>query len=70
MTEETIFINEATSGETIQQIEQFLHELNGVERVLIDTADGEVKIQYDEKKISKERIISTLTQHNFTINLQ
>lgn len=71
MTEETLFIQEATSSEPIQQIEQFLHELNGVERVLIDTNDGEVKIEFDEKKVSRERIIITLRQHDFTIeNLQ
>jgi copper chaperone CopZ len=67
MTEETIFIKEATSGESIQAIERFLHELNGVERVLIDTDDGEVKIEFDEKVISRERIMITINQHDFTI---
>lgn len=65
--EETIFIKEATSEEPILAIEQFLHELNGVERVLIDTDDGEVRIEFDEKVISRERIIITLNQHDFTI---
>ena len=65
--EETIFIKEATSEEPIQAIERCLHELNGVERVLVDTDDGEVRIEYDEKVISKERIMITLNQHDFTI---
>ena len=65
--EETIFIKEATSEEPIQAIERCLHELNGVERVLIDTDDGEVKIEFDEKVISRERIMITLNQHDFTI---
>lgn len=65
--EETIFIKEATSEKPILAIEQFLHELNGVERVLIDTDDGEVRIEFDEKVISRERIIITLNQHDFTI---
>ena len=47
--EETIFIKQATSEKPIQAIEQCLHELNGVERVLIDTDDGEVKIEFDEQ---------------------
>ena len=47
--EETIFIKQATSEKPIQAIEQCLHELNGIERVLIDTDDGEVKIEYDEQ---------------------
>jgi copper chaperone CopZ len=67
MTEETIFISKATSGEPIQEIERFLHELDGIERVLIDTDDGEVKIEFDDKKVSRERIIITLNQHDFTI---
>ncbi|WP_428908333.1 heavy-metal-associated domain-containing protein [Niallia sp. Krafla_26] len=70
MNEATIFINEATSSEPIQQIEKFLHELYGVERVLIDTEDGEVKVEFDETKVSKERIIITLRQHNFSIQNQ
>jgi copper chaperone CopZ len=65
--EETIFIKEATSEEPIQAIERFLHELNGVERVLIDTDDGEIKIEFDDRVISRERIIITLNQHDFTI---
>ena len=65
--EETIFIKEATSEEPIQAIERCLHELNGVERVLVDTDDGEVRIEYDEKVISRERIMITLNQHDFTI---
>jgi copper chaperone CopZ len=65
--EETIFIKQATSEEPIQAIERCLHELNGVERVLIDTDDGEVKIEYDEQRISRERIMITLNQHDFTI---
>ena len=65
--EETIFIKQATSEEPIQAIERCLHELNGVERVLIDTNDGEVKIEFDDKVISRERIMITLNQHDFTI---
>ncbi|WP_044747811.1 heavy-metal-associated domain-containing protein [Bacillus alveayuensis] len=67
MAEATIFVDEATSEQTIQQIEHLLKQLDGIERVLVDTADGEVKIEFNDKKISKERIIITLQQHNFHI---
>jgi copper chaperone CopZ len=67
MAEETISVNEATSGEQIQQIERLLNQLDGIERVLVDTADGDVKIEFDDKKISRERIVLTLQQHNFHI---
>ena len=68
MAEETISVNEATSGEPIQQIERLLNQLDGIERVLVDTADGDVKIAFDDKKISRERIVLTLQQHNFHIH--
>ncbi|PGT77940.1 heavy-metal-associated domain-containing protein [Bacillus sp. AFS040349] len=61
---ETIFVNQATSGKSIQQIEQSLNKLEGIERVLVDTADGEVKVEFDDDKISKEQIILTLQQIN------
>ncbi|HZG60321.1 MAG TPA: hypothetical protein VEY68_07640 [Anoxybacillus sp.] len=67
MAEATIFVNEATSGQPIQQIEYILNQLDGIERVLVDTADGEVKVEFDDKKISRERIVITLQQHNFHI---
>lgn len=65
MAEETIFVKEATSSQPIQQIEHLLNEMVGIERVLIDTDDGEVKVQFDDKKISKERIVLAIQQHNF-----
>ncbi|WP_027408459.1 heavy-metal-associated domain-containing protein [Anoxybacteroides tepidamans] len=68
MAETTIFVAEAASQQPIQQIEHLLNGLDGVQRVLIDTADGEVKIEFDERKISKERIIITLQQHNFRVH--
>jgi copper chaperone CopZ len=67
MAKATIFVNEATSGQPIQQIEHLLNQLDGIERVLVDTADGEVKVEFDDKKISRERIVITLQQHNFHI---
>lgn len=67
MAEETIFVNEATSGKPIQQIERILNQLDGIERVLVDTADGEVRVEFDNKKVSKERIVITLQQNDFHI---
>ena len=67
MANTTIFVQEATTGPTIQSIEALLNELEGIERVLIDTDDGEVKVEFDDSKISKERIVITLQQHNFHI---
>jgi len=67
MAAETIFVNEATSGKPIQEIESLLNQLDGIERVLLDTTDGEVKVEFDDKKISLEQIVTTLKQHNFHI---
>lgn len=65
MAEVTITVKEAMSGPRIQEIEHFLHELDGIDRVLVDTADGDVKIEFDDKKISGERIVGSLQKHNF-----
>jgi copper chaperone CopZ len=67
MSEQTIFIKEATSEPEIIKVEEILNQLSGIERVLIDTDDGEVKIEFDEMIISKERIITILIDNNFTI---
>jgi hypothetical protein len=67
MAEETIFIQNATSDTPIQQIQQLLKGKDGIERVLIDTDDGEMKIEFDEKKISLRSIYSLLKENNFDI---
>ncbi|PWA07130.1 hypothetical protein DCC39_16705 [Pueribacillus theae] len=68
MAEVTIVVKEATSGPAIQDIEHYLNQFDGIDRVLVDTADGEVKIEYDEKKISGKRIIGNLQQHDYKSN--
>lgn len=67
MSEQTLYIKEAITKQGIDKVEQILNQLNGVERVLVDTSDGEVKVEFDDKAISKERIVMTLVEHDFTI---
>lgn len=67
MSEQTIYIKEATSKPGIVKVEDLLNQLHGIERVLIDTDDGEVRVEFDEKAISKERILTALIESNFTI---
>lgn len=67
MAEATIFVNEARYELPIQQIEDVLNELDGIERVLIDTGDGEIKVEFDDKKISTERIIATLQEYDYEV---
>ncbi|MFS0672213.1 heavy-metal-associated domain-containing protein [Ornithinibacillus sp. 179-J 7C1 HS] len=67
MSEHTLFIKEATSETGIKKVEQILNQLKGVERVLIDTNDGEVKVEFNEGTISKDNIISALSEHKLTI---
>ncbi|MBS4171668.1 heavy-metal-associated domain-containing protein [Bacillus sp. FJAT-49736] len=62
MTQETFIINKATSEESVQEIEQALSQLRGVERVLMDIDDGEVKIEFDENIISSKRILSAIQE--------
>ncbi|WP_164669292.1 hypothetical protein [Virgibacillus doumboii] len=58
MAEVTVFTDE--TGSELQQVEQFLIQMDGIERVLADTDDGELKIEFDENTISGRRIIGTL----------
>jgi copper chaperone CopZ len=67
MAEATIFVNEATSEQPIQKVEHLLIQLDGIERALVDTADGEVKIAFDDKKISRERILIVMKEHGYHI---
>lgn len=67
MAEVTFFVKEATTGEIIQQIEQLLNEYDGMERVLIDTDDGEIKIHYKENIISEEQIATALMENNYVL---
>lgn len=68
MAETTIFVKEATTDSIIQQIEQLLNQIDGVERVLIDTEDGEVKIEFDMDKITEEEIASMLMEQNYLLH--
>ncbi|WP_246040134.1 heavy-metal-associated domain-containing protein [Ectobacillus funiculus] len=68
MAETTFFVKEAISAGPVQTLEAMLTEMDGIERALIDVEDGEVKIQFDETKVSEERIAITLQQHGFHIS--
>ncbi|KHD84215.1 heavy-metal-associated domain-containing protein [Bacillus ginsengihumi] len=59
----TIFIKEATNSKPIQMLEHILMQMNGIERALVDTEDGEVKVTYDRKQIAQEQIINHIKQH-------
>lgn len=68
MAETTIFVKEATTDSIIQQIDQLLNQIDGVERVLIDTEDGEVKLEFDMDKITEEEIASMLMEQNYLLH--
>lgn len=69
MAEVTIFVQEAVDGKPIQEIESILTQLDGMERVLIDTSDREVKLEFNEEKVTAEQIATTLREHNFHYNI-
>lgn len=68
MAEITFFVKEATTGQVIQQIEQILHEYDGMERVLIDTGDGELKIEFNDDIITGEQIATALMEQNYLLH--
>lgn len=68
MAEITFFVKEATTGQVIQQIEQILNEYDGMERVLIDTEDGEIKIEFNDDIITEEQIATALMEQNYLLH--
>jgi frataxin-like iron-binding protein CyaY len=68
MAEITFFVKEATTGQVIQQIEQILNEYDGMERVLIDTEDGELKIEFNDDIITGEQIATALLEQNYLLH--
>jgi len=68
MAEVTFFVEEATTGPKIQQIEDLLNDYDGMVRVLIDTDDGEIKIEFDENTITEEQIATALMDQNYNIH--
>lgn len=67
MNETTFFVKETAVEQPLINIEQILAGMKGIERVSVDTTDGEVRVEFDHKMISRERIAITLQQHNFNI---
>jgi copper chaperone CopZ len=63
----TIFIKEATREQPIQKIETLLTQMIGVERALVDTEDGEVKITYNENQVTQEKIKNRIEEHGLNI---
>ncbi|RLL47726.1 hypothetical protein D8M04_00115 [Oceanobacillus piezotolerans] len=68
MAQTTFFVKEATSEPFIGQIEELLSQYDGMERILIDTDDGEIKIQFDDSKITPEQIATALMEENYFIH--
>jgi copper chaperone CopZ len=61
----TIFIKEATNEQSIQKVETILMKMDGVERALVDTEDGEVKITYNQNQVAQEKIKNRIQEHGF-----
>jgi len=64
----TISVKEAINEQPIQTLESILLQIEGIERALVDTDDGEVKIKYNENQVSPERIRETVMQHGLKLS--
>ncbi|WP_077623269.1 heavy-metal-associated domain-containing protein [Sediminibacillus massiliensis] len=67
MSEGTFYVKEEVDQNSIQEIESTLNQIDGVERVLIDTSDGEVIVEFDNEKVTAEQITKTLEQHQYHV---
>lgn len=63
----TIYVKDAVNERPIQSLESILSQMDGIERALVDTEDGEVKIEYNETQVSPEKIKETVLQHGLNL---
>ncbi len=63
----TIFVTEAKSQRPIRELEDLLLKEPGVERALVNVADGEVKLELDETKVKESQIIQLITEAGFHV---
>jgi len=61
----TILVKEAVKEKPIASLETVLLQMDGTERALVDIENGEVKIEYNEHRISEEQIKQSIIQHGF-----
>ncbi|MGD6801064.1 heavy-metal-associated domain-containing protein [Rossellomorea vietnamensis] len=67
MDEMTLQVKEATDRAAIQNLENALLSLDGIERALVDTGDGEVKITYNSDKISRGEVAEIIQQNGLHV---
>ncbi|MGF2615019.1 heavy-metal-associated domain-containing protein [Rossellomorea vietnamensis] len=67
MDEMTLRVKEATDRATIQELENALLSLEGIERALIDTEDGEVKITYNSHQISRAEVEQVIQENGLQL---
>ncbi|MDE4085517.1 hypothetical protein PO902_10810 [Planococcus maritimus] len=63
----TIFVTEAKSQRPIRELEDLLLKEPGVERALVDVADGEVKLELDETMVKESQIIRLIKEAGFHV---
>ena len=67
MDELTLYVEVANDSESIQQLESLLMKMNGLERALVDTDDGEVKITYNQQILSQKEIVNSIKNDGFNL---
>ncbi|GKW45700.1 heavy-metal-associated domain-containing protein [Planococcus sp. NCCP-2050] len=66
----TIYVKEATAENPIQVLETMLMGMEEIERALVDTEEGEVKITYDDAQIGEDQIVKRIQLEGFEVREQ
>lgn len=66
----TIYVKEATAENPIQVLETMLMSMEEIERALVDTEEGEVKITYDDAQIGEDQIVKRIQLEGFEVRDQ
>ncbi len=52
------------------RLKRFWIKLEGIERIFIDTADGEVIVEFDELNVSQEKSQKAIKKRDFSVTIQ
>lgn len=66
----TVYDKNATDPSQIQLIEHELKKMDGIERVLSDTNDGEIKIEFNPGQLTQREIITKMQELNVHLILE
>ncbi|MDQ0270456.1 copper chaperone CopZ [Cytobacillus purgationiresistens] len=64
----TLNVTGMTCGHCVKAVEGSVGELKGVDKVAVDLANGQVKVNYDSSAVSLKDIKETIDDQGYDVN--